>query len=99
MSTASPLLELILTGTWSSLTCWMRGNRRERASLALMATAAHSLPSGTRISYQIGTYLSYQGTCANPPSSETGGRSPRVIFTPHSTESLTYPTPDCRATH
>src|SRR5215472_2118191 len=43
ISTASPLLELILTGTWSSLTCWMSGNRRERASLALMATAAHSL--------------------------------------------------------
>src|SRR5579859_1348724 len=38
MSTTSPLLELILTGTWSSLTCWMRGNRRERASLALIVT-------------------------------------------------------------
>src|ERR1700733_3186376 len=42
MRTASPALELILTGTWSSLTCWMRGNRRERASLALTATASTS---------------------------------------------------------
>src|ERR1700683_3958875 len=52
MRTASPALELILTGTWSSLTCWMRGNRRERASLALTATASTSFSSvrlhGTR---------------------------------------------------
>src|SRR5580698_5554920 len=42
MRTASPTLEVILTGTWSSLTCWMRRNRRERASLALIATASTS---------------------------------------------------------
>src|SRR5262245_21783749 len=41
MSTASPPLEWIRTGIWSSLTCWMSGNRRERASLALTATAHH----------------------------------------------------------
>src|ERR1700683_3714719 len=52
MRTASPALELIPTGTWSSFTCWMRGNRRERASLALTATVSTSFSSvrlhGTR---------------------------------------------------
>ena len=46
MSTTSPLLELMRTGVWSSLTCCISGNRRDRASLALIATVMHILPVG-----------------------------------------------------
>src|SRR6266480_2970908 len=38
----------------------MRGNRRERASLALMATAAYSLLLSTGLSYQKCTRIRYQ---------------------------------------
>src|SRR5262249_45477080 len=61
LRTASPPFEFLFTGKWSSLTCWMRGTRRERASLALMATAGLSLLDGTGQSYHRSTDLLYQG--------------------------------------
>src|ERR1700685_187395 len=38
----------------------MRGNRRERASLALIATVVRSFQGGTSLLYQIGTDRPYQ---------------------------------------
>lgn len=39
ISTALPPLEVISTGSWSSLTCWINGKSLARASLAVMDTA------------------------------------------------------------
>src|SRR5580698_4429390 len=85
MRTASPALELILTGTWSSLTCWMRGKRRERASLALTATACTSFSSvryhGTRVVQVFRTGPRNRATClASLPGPIGCKRTVRVRF-------------------
>src|SRR5699024_10228194 len=47
ISTTSPLRDVIRSGAWSSLTCRMSGNSRERASLALMVIDGSPRETGT----------------------------------------------------
>src|SRR5580693_1064477 len=65
MSTASPALDVMRTGSWSVLTCSSRGKRRCRASLALIVMTETELLCRTEIPYQYGTQIRYQRLLAS----------------------------------